>query len=143
MAGKQVAAQVVTGFVLELPEIYPFISIYPRSYSFEDFNRYLRDKSTFLLQTQKELIHLSFTHKGDGIFQFRVFWTVILEVIMMKDRAEKAVETIETTIGDLIEAITQIAMETGKSEEEGYHLASITLEDILRRHQVDLEVNVN
>lgn len=40
---------------------------------------------------------------------------------------------IETTIGDLIEAVTQIALETGKSEVEGYELASLTVESILRR----------
>jgi hypothetical protein len=40
---------------------------------------------------------------------------------------------IETTLGDLVEAVTQIALEAGKSEAEGYELASLTVEHILRR----------
>ena len=40
---------------------------------------------------------------------------------------------IQTTIGDLVEAITQIALEAGKSEKEGYELASLTIERILKR----------
>lgn len=40
---------------------------------------------------------------------------------------------LDTTIGDLIEAVTQIALEAGKTEEEGYKLASLTIESILRR----------
>ena len=39
---------------------------------------------------------------------------------------------INTTIGDLIEAITDIALQAGKSEEEGYRLASFTIEKLLR-----------
>lgn len=46
---------------------------------------------------------------------------------------QDALETIETTIGELVEVITQIALEAGKSESEGYELASITIENILRR----------
>ncbi|MBN8548013.1 MAG: hypothetical protein J0M12_01720 [Deltaproteobacteria bacterium] len=42
-------------------------------------------------------------------------------------------ETIHTTIGDLIEAVTSIALEAGKTEEEGYKLASLTVENILRK----------
>lgn len=45
---------------------------------------------------------------------------------------------ISTTIGDLIEAITQIALEAGKTEEEGYRLASLTIESILRRNRKKL-----
>lgn len=41
---------------------------------------------------------------------------------------------IDTTIGELIEAITEIALEAGKSEQEGYQLASLTLENILRKN---------
>ena len=44
------------------------------------------------------------------------------------------IEMIETTIGELIEIITEIAVEGGKSEAEGYHLASVTLEHIIRRN---------
>lgn len=40
--------------------------------------------------------------------------------------------TIETTVGDLIEVITEIALEAGKTEKEGYQLASMTIEKILR-----------
>jgi hypothetical protein len=48
--------------------------------------------------------------------------------------------TVETTIGDLIEAITEIALEAGKTEEEGYRLASFTIEKILRdKRRKDLE----
>lgn len=45
------------------------------------------------------------------------------------------VERIETTIGDLVEAITQIALETGKTEEEGYRLAALTIEKIITQKQ--------
>jgi|688.fasta_scaffold1105413_1 hypothetical protein len=48
-----------------------------------------------------------------------------------KEIANKSVQTIETTIGDLVEAITEIALELGKSETEGYQLASLTIERIL------------
>ncbi len=53
---------------------------------------------------------------------------------MSKNRMDKEMDQIETTIGDLVEAITQIALESGKSEEEGYELASIAIESILRRN---------
>jgi hypothetical protein len=39
---------------------------------------------------------------------------------------------ISPTIGDLIEAITDIALQAGKTEEEGYRLASFTIEKLLR-----------
>lgn len=45
-------------------------------------------------------------------------------------------EQVQTTIGDLIETITQIALEAGKTEAEGYELASLTLSKILRRRAV-------
>jgi hypothetical protein len=48
--------------------------------------------------------------------------------------------TIETTIGDLIEAITDIALQAGKTEQEGYRLASFTIEKLLRdKRRKDLE----
>jgi hypothetical protein len=53
---------------------------------------------------------------------------------MSKSNWDKEMETIDTTIGDLVEAITQIALESGKTEEEGYELASIAIESILRRN---------
>lgn len=42
-------------------------------------------------------------------------------------------EQLHTTIGDLIEAIMQVALEAGKSQEEGYQLTAATLESILNR----------
>ena len=42
-------------------------------------------------------------------------------------------EKIHTTIGELIEALTQVAIEAGNSEQEGYHLASLALADLMRR----------
>jgi hypothetical protein len=49
--------------------------------------------------------------------------------------------TVQTTIGDLIEAITDVAMQAGKTEEECYRLASFTIEKLLRekRHKDILE----
>jgi hypothetical protein len=55
---------------------------------------------------------------------------------MDKVLTETAVEIVETTIGDLIEAITEIALESGSSEAEGYQLASITIESILRKNRM-------
>ena len=46
-------------------------------------------------------------------------------------------EMIHTTIGDLVEAVTSIALEAGKTEEEGYKLASLTVENILRKSKRD------
>ena len=51
-----------------------------------------------------------------------------------------AVEKIETTIGELIEAVTSIALESGKSEQEGYKLASVTLERILNDPDQQLDL---
>jgi hypothetical protein len=48
------------------------------------------------------------------------------------ENAAAETSTIETTIGDLIEAITDIALQAGKTEEEGYKLASFTIEKLLR-----------
>ncbi|MFM1847137.1 MAG: hypothetical protein RL417_611 [Pseudomonadota bacterium] len=59
---------------------------------------------------------------------------------MDKVLAETAVEVVETTIGDLIEAITEIALESGSSEAEGYKLASITIESILRKSRLSADV---
>jgi len=54
---------------------------------------------------------------------------------MEKDSYSHGYETIKTTIGDLVEAITQIALEAGKTEQEGYRLASLTIESILRKNR--------
>jgi hypothetical protein len=48
------------------------------------------------------------------------------------ENAAAETSKIETTIGDLIEAITDIALQAGKTEEEGYKLASFTIEKLLR-----------
>jgi hypothetical protein len=40
--------------------------------------------------------------------------------------------TINTTLGELVEAITDIALQAGKTEAEGYALASFTIEKLLR-----------
>jgi hypothetical protein len=40
--------------------------------------------------------------------------------------------TINTTLGELVEAITDIALQAGRTEEEGYALASFTIEKLLR-----------
>jgi len=58
---------------------------------------------------------------------------------MESRQAQQSEETvkIQTTIGDLIEAITDVALQAGKTEEEGYRLASFTIEKLLRdkRHR--------
>jgi hypothetical protein len=53
------------------------------------------------------------------------------------NQAKEETVRIETTLGDLIEAVTDIAMQAGKTEEEGYKLASFTIEKLLRekRHR--------
>ncbi len=50
-----------------------------------------------------------------------------------QNTSKETLEIVETTVGDLIEAITDIALEAGKTEDEGYRLASLTLERILSR----------
>lgn len=59
---------------------------------------------------------------------------------MDKVLAETAVEVVETTIGELIEAITEIALESGSTEAEGYQLASATIENILRKNRKHAEM---
>lgn len=56
---------------------------------------------------------------------------------MKKEQLEQSVTVIETTIGELVEAITDIALESGRSEEEGYELASLTLGKILGYQEQD------
>jgi len=54
----------------------------------------------------------------------------------MKKRMSSKSQTeqpVETTIGELIEAIAEVALKAGRSEEEGYMLASLALERIMRR----------
>ena len=40
---------------------------------------------------------------------------------------------VETTVGELVEAITQIALESGSSEQDGYQLAALTIDKILEQ----------
>ena len=39
---------------------------------------------------------------------------------------------VETTVGDLIEALTSVAEQTGRTQEECYKIASFAIERILR-----------
>ncbi|MEN9845945.1 MAG: hypothetical protein RIS36_1092 [Pseudomonadota bacterium] len=54
----------------------------------------------------------------------------------MDNRNEQALKeetsTITTTLGELVEAVTDIALQAGKTEAEGYALASLTIEKLLR-----------
>lgn len=51
----------------------------------------------------------------------------------MKNKViENTVREVETTIGELVEMLTKIALESGTSEKEGYRLASIALGDLLK-----------
>lgn len=57
----------------------------------------------------------------------------------MRNTLAGSFEHIETTLGELIEAITQIALESGKTTEEGYQLASLTLTQILKSRSEEIE----
>ncbi len=57
----------------------------------------------------------------------------------MKSDAMKNVQTIETTVGELIEMISQIASEVGTSREESGELASLALQRILEANGKDIE----
>lgn len=46
--------------------------------------------------------------------------------------------SIETTLGDLIATVTEIALEAGQTEQEGYELASEALYGLLRKTDTDL-----
>lgn len=54
----------------------------------------------------------------------------------MDNRNEQTIKeetaTITTTLGELVEAVTDIALQAGKTEAEGYALASLTIEKLLR-----------
>ena len=60
-----------------------------------------------------------------------------------KQITDKSIETIQTTIGDLVEAITEIALELGKSEKEGYQLASLTIERILNTEEKEADAGTS
>ena len=59
----------------------------------------------------------------------------VKEVAMERHAQSRSHEIIHTTIGELVEAITQIALEAGKTKAEGYRLASLAIEDLLRRNR--------
>ena len=46
-------------------------------------------------------------------------------------------EKIQTTVGELVEALTQVAIEAGNTEQQGYELASIALADLLKRRRTE------
>lgn len=50
----------------------------------------------------------------------------------MKKVIENSVREVETTIGELVEMLTKIALESGTTEREGYELASLALGDLLK-----------
>lgn len=58
----------------------------------------------------------------------------------MKEQLASSVHTIQTTIGELVEALTQVASESAKTEQESYELATQTLQHILGRSEEDLEI---
>lgn len=53
----------------------------------------------------------------------------------MESKSNSIEQKVNTTIGDLIEAIMQVAVEAGKSQEEGYRLTAATLESILNKRR--------
>jgi len=74
-------------------------------------------------------------------FSLDFFKLLVLLRLGMKEQFDSSVDTIQTTIGELIEAITSVALEAGRSQEEGYELASQTLSGILERHNLDLDLS--
>ena len=58
----------------------------------------------------------------------------------MEKQLEQSIEKVQTTIGDLVEALTQVAQEDGSSDSESYELAARTLGSILSRQNIDLEI---
>jgi hypothetical protein len=57
--------------------------------------------------------------------------------MMERDYIDEVAGRIQTTIGDLIEAITEIALQNGQSEKEGYELAQKTLEEVLKSNEAE------
>ena len=54
--------------------------------------------------------------------------------------SKKQLESVETTIGELVEIITALAREVGRNEKEANELASLTLESILRKNKKELSM---
>ena len=55
---------------------------------------------------------------------------------MLTQQDMNSSKRINTTIGDLVEAISLIADQAGKTREEGRALTILALEDMLRRYRV-------
>jgi hypothetical protein len=51
------------------------------------------------------------------------------------EKDSRSTEIIETTIGDLVDAITRVAEEAGQTEEEGYRIAAAALERLLPKEK--------
>ena len=66
---------------------------------------------------------------------------VFARIVMEKQTSAPARRSVQTTVGELVEAITQIALEAGKSEREGYRLASRTIESLMRAQKAKAHVN--
>lgn len=60
----------------------------------------------------------------------------------MEKQLDQAVTTIETTVGELVELVTQIALESGNTEDESYELASRTIESMLYRSKTEIELDL-
>ena len=58
----------------------------------------------------------------------------------MEKYVEASIGRIQTTIGELVEALTQVALEDGSSDAESYELAAQTLGSILSRQDFDVEL---
>lgn len=75
--------------------------------------------------------------------QVQVCGFLYIGVAMSKlsdNASSQPTQKIQTTIGDLIEAVTQIALEAGKTEQEGYKLASLTLEKIFLKNRSEVKI---
>jgi len=61
---------------------------------------------------------------------------------MKRDYIEEVSGRIETTIGDLVEALTEFAMQTGQPEQECYELATLALEEVLKENHAERYVKL-
>ncbi|MCI5064204.1 hypothetical protein MRY87_00610 [bacterium] len=58
----------------------------------------------------------------------------------MKKHLEQSLESIHTTIGELVEALTQVAQEDGNTPDKSYELAAETLSSILSRQDRQIDI---
>jgi len=54
---------------------------------------------------------------------------------MKQSFVDESLSSIQTTVGDLIALLSDIAAKNADSEEEGYYLTSLALQDLLQRSQ--------